>query len=241
MHNTEIIKTHHPSHCVNYHRADLQKRQELLRSICKVYQALASNKPDNPQKTGYLDEALSRGLTFSNLNAKPTSIADTEWLGDCLNILMTLCFQPRHCLPTIRMEAGSFYILEDWHLRWLERCSEAKAGPIEHARALLIPIFQELNSCFRRVSWFVLVYEMEWTVLSRILQGFTTESEQACYLLASGNEIDRSVGSGNGLNWNKNLVCVRVSRTVLRAKYLWESRPHHPKRTARYIGPIGSL
>ena len=60
---------------------------------------------------------------------------------------------------------------------------------------------------------------MEWTVLSRILEGCTIKLEQACYLLASGNEIDHSGGSRNRLNLDRNLVCVRVSRTVFRARY----------------------
>ena len=120
----------------------------------------------------YLHQAVAGELTFSNLIAKPTSFADTEWLGDCLDTLMTLCFKQRHRLPTMRLEPGSFYVLEDWHLRWFERCSEAKAGPTDRARVLLIPVFRDLNSCFQKVSWFVPDYEIEWTVLSRILEGY---------------------------------------------------------------------
>ena len=50
LHHTQIIWTHHPGYSVNYHPNDPQKRQELLRSICKVYDALASNKSEKPRR-----------------------------------------------------------------------------------------------------------------------------------------------------------------------------------------------
>jgi hypothetical protein len=38
--HTQIIETPHPGYSVNWHPNDIEKRQQLLRSICKVCQAV---------------------------------------------------------------------------------------------------------------------------------------------------------------------------------------------------------
>jgi hypothetical protein len=164
----------------------------------------------------------------------PRCFKDTEWMQYCLDIFTTLCFPPKDFLTTTRLGPGSFYCLESWHFECFERFRQAEAGSLDYARALLFPIFQELNECFRRASWFSPIYKVNWTVLSRVVKGFTTELEQACYLLASEAKTEIVSTSNDRSNLNKDSAFVRVSRTVLRAKQLLEERLNLPKRTARY-------
>lgn len=236
LQHTQIIQTYHPSYFVNYHPNDIQKRQVLLKSICKVCDALISNKSDVPRKIDILQDAVSQRLTVSNLNDMPTSFTGTEWLQDSLDIVMRLCFQLRHRLPTVRVEPGPFYCLEAWHRKWFERCSLAKTGSIDHARALLIPVFLDLNSCVRRTSFFLPIYEIQWGMLILVLESFTKELERTCYVLASGVESEEDIRFGSRCSFSKNVAEVKFNRMVCRAKELWESRPHHPKRTAQYVG-----
>ncbi|KAH9865893.1 hypothetical protein J1614_009480 [Plenodomus biglobosus] len=168
----------------------------------------------------------------------PTSFTGTEWLQDSLDIFTKLCFQPHHRLPTIRIEPGSFYCLKDWHLKWFERCSQAKAGSIDHARALVIPIFRELDTYVQRTSFFLPIYKIKWEMLSQVLERFTEELERACYVLASGDESEEGIRIDSRPSSNQNVAEVRFKRTVCQAKELWESRPHHPKRNAQYLGLI---
>jgi hypothetical protein len=165
----------------------------------------------------------------------PTLVTDTKWLQDCLDIFTKLCFQPRHRLPTVRLEPGPFYYLEAWHQNWFGRCSQAKAGSINLARALLIPIFLELNKCVRRTSLFLPIYEIDWTRLSQALKGFTEEREWACYVLASGVNSEDDIRFDSRFSFDSNVGEVRVNTIVCRAKKLWEIQPHHPKRTTHYV------
>lgn len=197
---------------------------------------MISNKSDVPRKTDISQDAVTRKLTISNLNVMPTSFTGTEWLQDSLDIFMKLCFQLRHRLPTITIEPGPFYCLKAWHLKWFERCSQAQAGCIDHARALLIPVFLDLNSCVRRTSFFLPIYEIEWEILSQVLERFTKQLEQTCYVLASGVESEESMRLSSRSSSNRNVAEARFNRIVCRAKRFWESRPHHPKRTAQYVG-----
>lgn len=221
---------------MNHHSDDIQKRQTLLTAICEVCDVLASNESNVPRKTDIFQDAASRKLTISNLNNMPTSFTGTEWLQDSLDIFMRLCFRLRHRLPTIRIEPGPFCCLEAWHLKWFDQCSQAKTGSTDHARALLIPIFLDLNSCVRRISFFLPIYEIQWEILSQILKRFTNELERTCYVLASGVESGEDITSGIRCSSNRNVAEVRFNRIVCRTKKLWENRPHHPKRTAQYVG-----
>jgi hypothetical protein len=75
-------------------------------------------------------------------------------------------------------------------------------------------------------------------MLSRILREFTTEVEQSCYLLASGEETGDVTEMHEGSSFEGDLIIVRMSKIVSHARHLWESRAHHPKRNATYVGPF---
>jgi hypothetical protein len=234
LRHTHVIQARHPGHFANYHPQSTEKQQELLNSIHGAY-ALTSKNYGIPRKTDFLRDASFRELTFANPNA--TSIT-MNGLRDCLDILMTLCFQPNHRLPTKSIKPGPFYILRDWHPRWFERCARANAACMDQARARLFPIFSQLNNCVRKVSWFDSIYEIHWRMLSRILREFTTEVEQSCYLLASGEETGDVTEMHEGSSFEGDLIIVRMSKIVSHARHLWESRAHHPKRNATYVGPF---
>jgi hypothetical protein len=123
------------------------------------------------------------------------------------------------------VERSWYYCFEAWHLKWFERCSQAKAGSIDHARALLISVFLDLNSCVRRASFFLPVYETKWGILSQVLERFTKELERTCYVLASGVENEEGTSLGSGCSSDRDVAEVRFKRTVCRARKLWESRP----------------
>jgi hypothetical protein len=235
LRHTQVIRAHHPGHFVNYHPQSIEKQQELLSSIYGACNALASKNYETLRKIDFLEDASFRELTFANPNSTSTTMSG---LRDCLDILMTLCFQPCHRLPTTSIRPGPFYFLQDWHQRWLERCAQGKTGCMDQARAHLSPVFLELNNCVRKVSWFDPTYEINWKKLSRTFKRFTTGLEQSCYLLASGKETGDVTRIHDGSNFEGDLIDVRVSKIVSHAKHLWESRAHHPKRNAVYVGPF---
>jgi hypothetical protein len=230
-----VIQARHPGHFANYHSQSTEKQQELLSSIHRAYNALASKNYEISRKIDFLGDASFQELAFANSNA--TSIT-MNGLRDCLNILMTLCFQLNHRLLTKSIKPGPFYILQDWHWRWFERCARAKAGRIDQARARLFPIFLQLNNCVRKASWFDSTYEINWRMLSRTLKRFTTRSEQSCYLLASGKETGDVTDIHEESDFEGDLINARISKIVSHARHLWESRARHPKRNATYVGPF---
>lgn len=223
---------------MNYNSQSPKKQQELLGSIHTAYNVLASKNSGSSRKIDILQGAISKTPTSLDSNDISISLINMRELQDCLDILMTLCFLSHHRLPTMNLEQGPFYFLQDWHRRWFKRCERATTRRIDRARALIFPIFLELNNCIRKVSWFDPTYLINRKRLSQIFKGFTTEWEQACYLLASGNEAEIATEFHEESGSERDLMDVRVSRIVSRAKHLWESRAHRPKRNALYVGPF---
>jgi hypothetical protein len=90
-------------------------------------------------------------------------------------------------------------------LKWFERIRyQASVSTENHARALLIPAFEQLNRCLRRTSWFLPTLQIEETTVSTILMDLTSEFEQACYLLASGVENDMDIGPAKA-------ICLKIT------------------------------
>jgi hypothetical protein len=161
----------------------------------------------------------------------------------CLGILMKLCFMPRQMLPTHTIHRkGPFYAisprLEDWLTGTTRR--EFRADPQMRARSRLIPVFAALNRCVVGTSPYRPVFKVNWAGVYAALQTLGAEFEDACYLLARGEEGgEGSVEMVRGGHGGGDVTLLdEFERVLLRAEMMWQSVPHLP-RTRRYWWRVG--
>lgn len=139
---------------------------------------------------------------------------------------MKLCLSSRYPLPRKSIGPGDYYDLEKWQRKWVEDDELAEAASVERARELLIELFEVLNPCFQKKSWFIPVYEVKWESLEIVLDGFTSEIEQACYLLAGSEPMtDEDSESEDGLSLDGPTPIERARRMVLHVKHPRDSPP----------------
>ncbi|OAL42580.1 hypothetical protein IQ07DRAFT_340732 [Pyrenochaeta sp. DS3sAY3a] len=228
---TLIIETQHPGYSVNWHPNDAQKRQQLLRSIYKVCHRVNKRRDERESGNGYANSNINAPITNLRLLVAPST--DLGFWKKFLDVIMMLCFKPEYCLPVVNIVPGPSYYLEDWHMKWFEcmrrRYGQPSVRSEDRARALIIPVVEQLNRCLKRVSWFQPIYHIEETVVPAIIVSLTSEFEQACYLVAAGGKMGVE-------HEHHDCSLARVSRMTWHATCLWESRAHRPKRNMRYVG-----
>lgn len=227
----------HPSCAVNYHEDDLDRRDNLFKSICKACGRLNNEWDDDTPKERFVAHTL-RTTEFM-------SAENTECLGGFLDVLLRSCFLPQHQLPSLNILVGQsrHYELKYWHKSWfkhLEKYEDSTSCREHQARAYLIPVFKQLNILFRRTSWFLPIYEVvDWKSVCRVLVDRLSEIESRCYLLAGGTEADtggtarndRLRRSDGGIDlWHE------LNRITAHSTRLWEARQPHPVRNSRYLG-----
>jgi hypothetical protein len=157
---------------------------------------------------------------------------------------MKLCFKPLQILPahTIHRD-GPFYAisprLSDWLTGTTRRASHV--DPHVRARARLIPVFVALNRCVVGTSLYRPVFKVNWAGVYAALQTLGAEFEDACYLLARGEEGgEGSVEVARGGHGGRDVSTLlgEFERVLLRAEVMWQSVPHLP-RTKRYWWRVG--
>lgn len=160
-----------------------------------------------------------------------------------LDLVMMLCFKPVHRLPILIGSLGKwqYYHLKDWHKQWFEhlrKYNEDRPGSMDHARALLTPVFEQLNRCFQTTSWFLPTYKITRKFLTITLAELSPEVERACYLLACEESNDSDTGYKTALRVDDNAISTnsrRMRRILLHTTELWEHRKYHVPRNQRYV------
>jgi hypothetical protein len=239
--DVRIIRTKHPGYYINHNSEEQQARLPLFKSIVEACHLTT---------TGTWDEhswplVLENSTTYLPLpsGSLPPHPADAPRLVHCLGILMKLCFKPHQILPTHTIHTGPFYAitprLSDWLTGTTRRASHA--DPRVRARARLLPIFTALNRCVMGESLYRPVFTVDWAAVYAVLESLDSEEfEEACYLLARGDEGgERSVEVvGGGHGGGDVTLLGEFERVLLRAEVMWESVPHLP-RNKHYRWRVG--
>jgi hypothetical protein len=151
------VNTMHPSHSVNYHEGDIEKRTRLLRSITQACRNL--RLADHVM----LFTCITCGNLMSSLGRQlAESQRDTRWVEILIWALIELCFRPRHRLTNASLLTNGFYQLEDWHKNYFAHVlslPSAKSNQAEKIAATIIPLFKRLNKCLKTNSWYLHAYE----------------------------------------------------------------------------------
>jgi hypothetical protein len=174
-------------------------------------------------------------------------LTDVRRVMRFLDIVMMLCFKPNYRLPTPSLgpEAKTHFHLQKWQHDWLSYSRKLQSpdiGSERYSRTVLIPIFQQLNQCVRKISWFLPSYAVDLYGVEVILLGLTPMLENACFTLASGREyhIDtQHITEGRDAEGDYSLVCLmkKMDRITTQASALWEERSQTVRRNVRFIRP----
>lgn len=224
--HTQILRVHHPSRSVNYYSDDPCMREELLESICEACHILNGDWDEDSRKL-----RSSRRLRYRQprVTSPGSRAIDAKTLRDFFILIVKLCFSKGCPRPHRSIVPGPYYQLDDEHTKWLHSVKnnyEVNFSPGNHARALLVPIFTNLNNCFRIASWFRPVFRIKWQNIPTVLEGITPEFESACYLLAGGLEksiidvgLDKTLRQVNG-DHDLAFLTERMNRITLHTKSL---------------------
>ncbi|KAF2181006.1 hypothetical protein K469DRAFT_692522 [Zopfia rhizophila CBS 207.26] len=242
----QLVYAIHPSHSVNHNKNHAKKRKELLRSICEACEKLNHRWDEGSWEERFLNGELSIPQAVPASESRFTLSKDTKCVESFLEVILILCFPPQYHLPSLSIVPGvRYYDLQNWHKKWfrhMERYRDATHDLENHARALLIPVFKQLNRSFRRTSWFLPTYEVDWVSVRRAFTGLPLEFEYACYLLAGDTEGDMDRAASRMENGpehkdgNNSHVFTRVEKITAHATKHWERGQPHPPRTSHYVG-----
>jgi hypothetical protein len=241
----QLVCAMHPGYSVNHNSNDLHIRNQLLKSICEACNKLVGGWDENSWEERYTNRNLYAPSVVSTPGSRSRQFTDKKCVESFLNIIMILCFRPGHRLPALATVPGPYYHLEDWHKKWFSRMRgypEAKDSSKNHARMLIIPVFEQLNRSFQKTSWFLPTYEMNCVGVRLALIGLTLEFEHACYLLAGDWKRDMDCKPDDTLLYedgNDTLahLLTRMEKITSRATRLWQNRHCHPPRNISYFDP----
>lgn len=227
----------HPSHSVNYHEGDIEKRTRLLRSIAQACRNL--HVADHVM--------LFRCITCGNRNEvfRPRQLAesqrDTRWVEILIWALIELCFRPRHRLPNAGLLTNGFYRLEDWHNNYFAHVlslPSAKSNQVEKIAATIIPLFKRLNKCLKTNSWYLHAYEANWGGIVSALADGLAVLEGVCDLLDQ-NHFSPVCSVEHGSYNEKDdvdLILSHGERITFRIAALIHERYPQPQRNLKWIG-----
>jgi hypothetical protein len=246
---TQLVYAIHPSRSVNFEKTDAQMRKQLLRSICEACEKLDGRWDEDSWEERFLNGELSIPQAMPASESRFTRSEDTKCVETFLGVILKLCFLPQHRLPSqsIVPRLHCQYHLEHWHEKWfrhMETYRDAIGYPEHQARSLLIPVFKQLNRSFRRNSWFLPAYEVDWAGVHQAFTDRPLEFEHACYLLTGGTESDMDrAASGvddgprheDGIN-SLGHVLTTMEKITAHAMKLWQNGRPHLLRTHIYIG-----
>lgn len=136
--------------------------------------------------------------------------------------------------------------MEEWYKKWFSHVRTKLNTSLTlrgQARALLIPVFRQLNRFFRRTSWFLPIYEVNWLKVCEVFTKLHVEFEHACYLLARSKKadtdwpvdaIDGGVSQGDGKH-EFHYTLRRMEKIVEHVGLCLENQPSKP-RNVEWVG-----
>jgi hypothetical protein len=228
----------HPSRSVNHNETDADMRKELFQSIIKACYKLRGLDDSHISEEQFRENVLMLEEMLAPLpGSKVPEI--TKCLERFLEVLLRSCFKPNYILPGPNVWVGtsSRYKLNPWHENWLRHTQKHRNSSEDRedqARALLIPVFKQLNNSFRRSSWFLPIYDVcNWPGFCEVFVGRFHEIEDACYLLAGDTAVDTDFfanGTSNGSEYREQWrsVLAKMEEIIARATKLWDGREPHP-------------
>jgi hypothetical protein len=154
-------------------------------------------------------------------------------------MIITLCFRPNHILPkrSIGPSANNFSRLDCWQKRWLNhsRKVDSRRRSFEtHSKAILIPIFERINTCVRKVSCFLPKYAAHLSMMHFILKNRAPTFESSFVSLARGTACYRTT------QWKirasfRDLI-EELDRMTTEARDFWTTRSGIVHRNAIFLG-----
>jgi hypothetical protein len=186
-----IVGAVHPSYSINRNPTNTEMREKLLRDICEAChrsvgtQDAAVWKASRDNRTRYHRQALPTPDRW------PVQKGDSIKLAHFLKSLEALCSNLQLLLPVLHINRGeSRYRLDSSQgcLVQKQTVHDVYARRKESAKARLISVFESLNRCFTKTSWFLPAYKVDWVEARSALEGLGTGFESACYYLACGTD-----------------------------------------------------
>lgn len=177
------------------------------------------------------------------------TIEASKPVRDLLLLLATLCFRgytvPRPCLLARAKAHQSFFTFNAEQIRWM-RClmvtGDSASDYGDHATSKLLPLLLMLNQSLKRVSYFYLHHETDWTQVRRALAYIPDDFEGICELLCDQTVTVRKDFFSTSLLFDElpyaeyhddhNMVQTTIIRLVV---YLRACIQQRPTRRSRWV------